>query len=306
MGNDKFKPYVGSGENNLSGAGIGGGYNSSGSFITINGGTVTATGGSGAVGIGSGEKGSEKDSYASNIQVATTLIVKAGNTNPPTTLIENNGKDLAISLEGKQYVTITEPYFNITANQDPDDETHYYSTFYSRTCDYQVPSGVTAYTGAVDGSVLKLTAISGGIIPTGEAVILRLTSEEDITATKQQFDLTATTTTATKSSTNALTGTDVAKTLGANDYALSLGQNGVGFYLWNGKSISAHKAYLTLESPTMAKAFTFMFDDGETTAIEQPAINGKQSGDTYNLNGVRVNDNYKGIVIKNGKKVYQK
>ena len=282
-------------------AGIGGGWSESGTQITINGGTVTANGGENASGIGKGENGTDKGS----IFVATTLIVKAGSTENPTDVIANNVIDLALRLAGKQYATITEPYFNITANQDPVDETHYYSTFYSRTCDYQVPSGVTAYTGEVDGDVLKLTAIESGIIPAGEAVILRLTTEDN-TATKKQFDLIATTTSATKSDTNALTGTDVAMTLGANDYALSLGQNGVGFYLWKDKEIAAHKAYLTLTASFGAKAFTFMFDDGETTAIEQPAINGKQSGDTYNLNGVRVNDNYKGIVIKNGKKIYQK
>ncbi len=292
-----------SADNHLSGAGIGGGYNSSGSFITINGGTVTATGGSGAVGIGSGEKGS----YASNIKVATTLIVKAGSTENPTEVIENNGGDLTRSLEDKQYVTITEPFFNITANQDPGHKQNYYSTFYSRTCDYQVPSGVTAYTGAVDGSVLQLTAITGGIIPAGEAVILRLTSADN-TETKKQFDLAATTTSATKSSSNALKGTDEATTLSANQYALSFGGNGVGFYLWEGKEIGANKAYLTLDDNEgeNAKAFTFQLDDGEATAIEQPTISGKQSSDTYNLNGMRVDETYKGIVIKNGKKVLQK
>ncbi len=200
----------------------------------------------------------------------------------------------------------------ITANQDPDHTENYYSTFWSSTDAYQVPEGVTAYTGKVEDStsepntsVLKLTAIEDGIIPASQGVILRMTTEDN-SATKQQIALAKTTATGTWSGTNALTGTDVATTLGANQYALSLGQKGVGFYLWEGKSIDAHKAYLTLESPTMAKAFTFMFDDGETTAIEQPAINGKQSGDTYNLNGVRVNDSYKGIVIKNGKKIYQK
>ena len=291
------------------GAGIGGGYagpisfkGGQGSNIIINGGTVTANGGQDAAGIGSGTNGSA----ASDIFVATILTLKAGSTENPADAITNNGGDLAGSLAGQQYATVSDAVCNITANQDPNNKANYYSTFYSGKKAYSVPEGVTAYTGAVDGSVLKLTAIEGGIIPTGEAVILRLTSEEDISATKQQFDLTATTTTATKSGTNELTGTDEATTLSTNDYALSLGQNGVGFYLWNGKSISAHKAYLTLERPTMAKAFTFMFDDGETTAIEQPAIYGKQSGDTYNLNGVRVNDNYKGIVIKNGKKIYQK
>ena len=232
------------------------------------------------------------------------MVVKAGGSISPTIVIENDGDDLAESLAGKRFASGSEP-FNIIANQDPEHKQYYYSTFYSGKKAYSVPEGVTAYTGAVDGSVLKLTAIESGIIPAGEAVILRLTTENN-TATKKLFDLTAMTTTATKSGTNALTGTDVATTLGVNEYTLSLGQHGVGFYLWEGKEIDAHKAYLTLESPTMAKAFTFIFDDGETTAIEQPAINGKQSGDTYNLNGVRVNDNYKGIVIKNGKKVYQK
>lgn len=283
------------------GAGIGGGSFGNGSNITINGGTVTAIGFEGN-GIGGGVNGHGEDIF-----VATNLIVKAGASEQSATTIENTGSDLASSLAGKRYVTITEPFFNITANQDPGHKTYYYSTFYSRTCDYQVPSDVTAYTGMVDGSVLRLTAIEGGIIPTGEAVILRLTSADN-TATKKQFDLTALTTSATKSSSNALKGTDETTTLSANQYALSLGGNGVGFYLWEGKQIGANKAYLTPDDNEgkNAKAFTFQFDDGEATAIEQPTISGKQSSDTYNLNGVRVDENYKGIVIKNGKKVLQK
>ena len=83
------------------GAGIGGGYFSSGTNITINGGTVTATGGSDATGIGGGVSGS-----ASNIFVATNLIVKADGNNPPTTVITNDGTDLANSLSGKRYATI--------------------------------------------------------------------------------------------------------------------------------------------------------------------------------------------------------
>lgn len=283
------------------GAGIGGGSFGNGSNITINGGTVTAIGFEGD-GIGGGVNGHGEDIF-----VATNLIVKAGASKQSATTIENTGSDLASSLAGKRYVTITEPFFNITANQDPDHKQNYYSTFYSRTCDFRVPESVTAYTGVVDGSVLRLTAIEGGIIPTGEAVILRLTSADN-TATKKQFDLTALITSATRSSSNALKGTDEATTLSANQYALSLGGNGVGFYLWEGKQIGANKAYLTLDDNEgeNAKAFTFQFDDGEATAIEQPTISGKQSSDTYNLNGVRVDENYKGIVIKNGKKVLQK
>ena len=280
--------------------GIGcGGWNGKASSIYINGGMVTANGGKDASGIGSGLEGPTPEIY-----VAVSLIIKADGNNPPTTVVYE--KDLASSLTDKRYVTITEPYFNITANQDPDDETHYYSTFYSRTCDYQVPSGVTAYTGAVDGDVLKLTAIEGGIIPAGEAVILRLTSEEGITATMQQFDLTALTTTATKSGTNELTGTDVAKTLSTNDYALSFGQYGVGFYDWSGRTIDAHKAYLTLPGSQLApgRSFGMKFDDGTFTGIPATIIDQPQDDIIYNLQGQRVDESYKGLIIKNGQKVY--
>ena len=200
----------------------------------------------------------------------------------------------------------------ITANQDPDHKQNYYSTFWSSTAAYQVPEGVTAYTGKVEDStsepntsVLKLTAIEDGIIPASQGVILRLTTEDNGEG-KKQIALVKTMATGTWSGTNALMGTDVATTLGANEYALSLGQNGVGFYLWEGKSIGAHKAYLTLPSSFGAKAFIFQFDD-DPTGIESltPALS-EGEGAAYNLNGVRVDDNYKGIVIKNGKKIYQK
>ena len=200
----------------------------------------------------------------------------------------------------------------ITANQDPDHTENYYSTFWSSTAAYQVPEGVTAYTGKVEDStsepntsVLKLTAIEDGIIPASQGVILRMTTEDN-SATKQQIALAKTTATGTWSGTNALTGTDEATTLGANQYALSLGQNGVGFYLWEDKEIGAHKAYLTLPSSFGAKAFIFQFDNGETTGILKPVMDEKNDGPAYNLNGMRVNDGYKGIVIKNGKKIYQK
>ena len=191
--------------------------------------------------------------------------------------------------------------FQLKANKDPNHTTNYYSTFFTSEGAYKVPETAKAYAGEVKSGegtdVLNLTNV-GSIIHASEAVILK--------ATGSSITLMPSCNKAEASTGNALEGTDVAKTLGENEYALSLGQNGVGFYLWEGKEIAANKAYLSLGSVAGAKAFTFQFDNGETTAIEQPAINGKQSGDTYNLNGVRVNDNYKGIVIKNGKKILKK
>ena len=47
-----------------------------------------------------------------------------------------------------------------------------------------------------------------------------------------------------------------------------------------------------------------MFDDG--TGISSVVNNNTVSTETYNLAGQRVSKDYKGIVIKNGKKVVNK
>ena len=274
-------------------AGIGGGYGGDGSNITINGGMVTANGGRYCAGIGCGFNSSD----ASNIFVATNLILKADGNNPPTTVIENNGDDLAESLAGQQYATVSDDICNITANQDPSNKANYYSTFYSNKKAYSVPEGVMAYTGVVDGDMLKLTAIESGIIPAGEAVILRLITEDDTDASLQ-IVLTATTTTATKSDDNMLQGSDVPLTLPTNSYALSLGQHGVGFYDFSGYTLPAHKAYLTLSAASAGLRFSF----GDATDIDVPVTD--TPANAYNLQGQRVDENYRGIVIINGKKSY--
>ncbi|MCQ2128822.1 MAG: hypothetical protein MJZ08_05255 [Bacteroidaceae bacterium] len=61
---------------------------------------ITATSNCGA-GIGGGSMGS-----GSNIRVATTLLVKADNNNPPTEEIEHDGGcDIAEKLKDRRYVT---------------------------------------------------------------------------------------------------------------------------------------------------------------------------------------------------------
>ena len=138
--------------------------------------------------------------------------------------------------------------YDITANQDPDHKQNYYSTFYTNRKDYQLPDGVTAYTGVADGNVLRLTPIEGSIIPAGEGVILKWTSEDNTEEARVHFLLeesAETESAATPSDNNELTGTDVATTLGEGDFALSFGDNGVAFYNWNGKPIGGNEAYLT-------------------------------------------------------------
>ena len=85
--------------------------------------------------------------------------------------------------------------------------------------------------------------------------------------------------------------------------------------------LSAQRWYLSIESlgsqvdggnTSYAKPMEFdikLLDDeatgiDEITVTRTPLKNSVEA--IYNLNGMRVSDNYKGIVIKNGKKVYQK
>ncbi len=219
-------------------------------------------------------------------------------------LLNVNGNVHEYALSDQEYIGIDFAHtFKLKANQDPDHTDRYYSTFFTSEGAYKVPSEAKAYAGEVktgeETDVLKLTSV-GNIIHQSEPVILKA-STSDITLMPSCNKTAA-------SAPNILEGTDEGKTLGANQYALSLGQNSVGFYLWNGKSIGANKAYLILTASAGAKAFTFDFNDGETTGIKT-IDNGQLTIDnskTYNINGVRVNDNYKGIVIKNGKKIYQK
>ena len=87
------------------GVGIGDGYGASGSNITINGGTITAEGEDQSTAIGGIREG-EHYQHVVVVKVATSLLVKADNSNPPTTLIENNGGNLAESLIGKRYAVV--------------------------------------------------------------------------------------------------------------------------------------------------------------------------------------------------------
>ncbi|MCQ2133318.1 MAG: hypothetical protein MJY90_08315 [Bacteroidaceae bacterium] len=154
---------------------------------------------------------------------------------------------------GKCYELVVEDYFKIKANKDPNSTNNYYATFYSSKAAYEVPTEAKAYAAKIDGDNLQLTDI-GNIIHRGEPVILK--------ATCSNFTLVSSDNNDAASTENDLVGTDVAiAELGANNYALSLGQNGVGFYLWKGKSLAANTVYLPVSSSAGAKSFTFQFDD---------------------------------------------
>lgn len=75
-------------------------------------------------------------------------------------------------------------------------------------------------------------------------------------------------------------------------------------------TIGVHKAYININVPSGAPQLTLLFDDGETTAIDNINVenNITSEGDDayFNLNGQRVTNPTKGVYIHNNKKVIVK
>lgn len=183
----------------------------------------------------------------------------------------------------------------------------YWSTMY---LDYPVdiPSGVNAYYVTVEDNVAHLNAIDG-VIPANTGVILR--SE---TAGPFQFNQTTNSAT-TDVSGNRLVGwisDRVVSGQSGNYYALNKKDDVVGFYVPKGGTTQegtftakAYKAYLKLGHSESVKELSIVFDDapdGIETIMEQT----NSSQNSYNLQGMKVGEGYKGLMISNGRKVHRK
>lgn len=163
-----------------------------------------------------------------------------------------------------------------------------------------VPEGVEAFTGAVDGEELALTSIEDGVIPARTAVVLRGT-------TAGSLALAPSTAAGTAAADNALQGTlEADQSTPENTYVLSAFDGEAGFYKYTAATLPVGKAYLTLPAGTNVQKLSFSFG-GQTTGIQgvQPA--GEEKAATwYDLSGRRVTQPTKGIYIVNGKKVVLK
>lgn len=69
--------------------------------------------------------------------------------------------------------------------------------------------------------------------------------------------------------------------------------------------IKAFRAYIKAKTPAAAKQLNLVID-GQTTGLKLNTVNGNIEGETYNIAGQRVANSYKGLVIKNGKKIIKK
>ena len=106
--------------------------------------------------------------------------------------------------------------------------------------------------------------------------------------------------------TTALTGTYLEKTVTAEtDYFLGKANDKVGFYLWDGTTLKANRAYLEatkLNNEPGVKGYALDFEDDATGINEELRMKNEESS-IYNLAGQRMNKMQKGINIINGKKI---
>ena len=180
-------------------------------------------------------------------------------------------------------------------------------TLYYGNKSFIIPKNVVARTYKITGNVLSQSReyTEGDILPKGTAVVLE--------AKEGQYLFEETSEEGIVDPDNALRGSDV-RTLtegGKVYYILGNGSNGVGFY-WkeeNGKPFTteAHKAYLAY-SPSMASNAKSFLGFDVSLGMQTPTVSEKEmiTGPIYNLAGKIVDKDYKGIIIVDGKKYFNR
>ena len=202
----------------------------------------------------------------------------------------------------------------VTAKDGADGD--YWTTFYHKEAGYHAPDGTTAFMTSLDATGhLTLTALTDGIIPKDQAVILKSTGNPVMTKVSSGSS------DGYAYGTNDLQGVMAETTTPANCYTLANGSAGVGFYRYTGANVHAGKAYLVY-SGAGARSF-YGFGDDSATGIETPTLEGAGEGSVqwYSLDGRRLQSEpakrsaegrlfpqglKKGVYINNGRKVVVK
>ena len=177
------------------------------------------------------------------------------------------------------------------------------ATLYYSDRSFIIPEGIVARTYKIEGNVLSRSREykKGDVLPKGTAVVLE--------AKEGKYIFEETSKTGETDPHNALCGSDSTTITSGGEvyYVFGKGSNGIGFY-WkeaNGEAFTteAHKAYLVYTPSKTTNAKSFLGFD-VALEIQGPTVIEKTTfdGPIYNLAGQRVDKDYKGIIIVNGKK----
>lgn len=179
--------------------------------------------------------------------------------------------------------------------------------FATYTADYDVNysaiDGLKAYTIKLDEASSKVTYTEfNGVVPAGQAVLVKGEAGKTYTLEPATEKADANFSTDLKSSDGTIEATD------SRFYAFGYSkkyENSGFIVVKDGVKIPAKKGYLELPAATTAKDF-FTFDDSTTGISNTLTIIDEEETPLFNLAGQRVGADYKGIVIKNGKKFVNK
>ena len=175
-------------------------------------------------------------------------------------------------------------------------------TYYNGLADVRMPDDVAIYKASIDGDCVVITEVDGHVVKRGEGVLLK-SPDSSITlfSAPDEFDCDYTD--------NVLKGVDVATAQeeGKTYYVLSKKGDAFGFYKLDPEvSLSANKAYLTVENANLAPMRSFYsldFSAGPETAVGATIV--EDNDGWYSIYGVKLNGEPKenGLYFHNGKKI---
>lgn len=235
-----------------------------------------------------------KDKY----QTFTKTVTCSGD-NAKRLLLNVGQYEGAISIKSVKIVALNVPEETVTISPSG------YSTYAAYyPVDYSKLDDLKAYTVKLNAEKTKIVMNEvKGVVPAGVAVLLKGKANTDYRLAKAE-GWQENVTSDLKMSDGTITSTDKTTVYGL---ATVNGQD--GFYkASNGKTIPAKCAYLEVaNSASPAKCFSLGDHSGSTTGIT--SVKNEAAGNNapmYNLAGQLVDKGYKGIVIKNGKKIVLK
>ena len=164
-------------------------------------------------------------------------------------------------------------------------------------------TGATAYKAAIDGSVVRFTELSQTVNP-NEGILLKGDADAVVTIP------------VVSSGTDVVGNDFLVNTSGAvfdaaantTYFAMYKNQSSLTFAKFDPSTLEfpANKAYLKVTSVGGVKALQIVFNNDEATGIAVPEAVEAEEGALYNTAGQQVTADFKGVVIKNGKKFLNK
>lgn len=241
----------------------------------------------------------EDINLSTNYQTIIKTVTCSGD-NAKRLLLNVGNYGGTISIKSVKIVALDVPQETLTISPSG------YSTYAAYyPVDYSKLDDLKAYTVKLNAEKTGIVMNEvEGVVPAGVAVLLKGKANTDYALTKAEGLQDQDVTSDLKMSDGTITSTDKTTV-----YGLATVDGQDGFYkASNDKTIPAKCAYLEVaKSASSAKCFSLGDHSGSTTGIT--SVKNEAAGNNapmYNLAGQLVDKGYKGIVIKNGKKIVLK